>query len=140
MGKLRDSVLWTVVGILVTGGALPVNAHATGEPTGGMLDGQVFVGELGAQGQTAGTADEFSFHQGRFRSSACDEYGFGDAAYTAVLNEDTVNFESTTLSASNGTMQWTGRVTGVSVEGSAIWQKTPGGPVEPYWFKGTLKK
>ena len=50
------------------------------------LDGKSFVGEMGEKGKTKGDKDTFTFKDGRFRSTACDRYGFGDAPY-AVKEE-----------------------------------------------------
>ena len=50
---------------------------------GGALDGRRFDGIVLECGKTAGDADTLIFEGGRFRSTACDRYDYGDGAYTA---------------------------------------------------------
>lgn len=47
----------------------------------GTLDGKRFDGVFMERGKTSGDADTLTFRDGRFRSSACDKYGYSDAAY-----------------------------------------------------------
>ena len=47
-----------------------------------LLDGRRFDGIVLECGKTAGDADTLCFENGRFRSSACDRYGYGDGAYS----------------------------------------------------------
>ena len=47
----------------------------------GALDGKRFDGVFMERGKTSGDADTLTFRDGRFRSSACDKYGYSDAAY-----------------------------------------------------------
>jgi len=103
------------------------------------LDGKSFLGQMGQQGSEKGNPDEFIFKEGKFRSIACNPYGFGDAPYTASANEDMMTFEAETHSPTDGVMQWKGTVTGEKIEGTATWLKPGAAPVE-YWFKAELKK
>ena len=57
------------------------------------LDGRNFDGIVLKCGETSGDADTLSFKDGRFRSSACDPYGYGDGAYTATQSGEAIAFE-----------------------------------------------
>ena len=102
------------------------------------LDGMAFVGEVGKEGKASGDPDELIFGQGTFRSTACDQYGFGDGPYTAAVDGDTITFNAETVSAKEGRMEWSGTVTGVTLEGTAMWRKEGKAP-ETYWVHATLK-
>ena len=103
------------------------------------LDGQTFIGEVGKQGQPKGDKDTFVFKDGKFRSTACDPYGFKEASYqTALVGEVTI-FSATAVSPKEGQMMWRGSLKGDQLEGTATWVK-PGKPVVENWFKGKLKK
>ncbi len=47
-----------------------------------VLDGRNFVGIVLECGKTEGDADTIVFKDGRFRSTACDRYEYGDGPYT----------------------------------------------------------
>ena len=64
-----------------------------------ILDGRNFDGIVLKCGETSGDADTLIFKDGRFRSSACDPYGYGDGAYTATRSGETIAFEAETESA-----------------------------------------
>jgi len=104
------------------------------------FDGKNFVGEIGKKGEAKADKDEFIFKNGKFRSTACDPYGFRPGAYRAVggTNEPT-KFEAICTSPTDGKMTWRGMVKGDQIEGTALWEKPGQAPVEN-WFKGTLKK
>lgn len=105
----------------------------------GSLDGKTFVGKVGENGKKKGDKDELIFKDGRFRSTACDEYGFGDAPYTTAVNGDATTFEATTVSAKEGKMEWRGTVKGNALDGTFTWYPIGKDPVE-YWVKAQLKK
>ena|SRR5438552_469330 len=106
---------------------------------GGSLDGKTFSGTLTKKGKAKGNKDTFTFKDGKFRSTACDTYGFGDAAYMATAGGGGTAFEATTTSPKEGTMKWKGTVQGDAIEGTAVWVKA-GQKDADYTFKGTLKK
>lgn len=83
---------------------LPSPAHA--------LDGRRFDGIVLECGKTAGDADTLSFEHGRFRSTACDRYEYGDGAYTTTVAADTIAFEAETESPLYGKLRWHGVVRG----------------------------
>src|SRR3954471_21380358 len=65
-----------------------------------ILDGRNFSGIVLERGKTEGDADTIMFKDGRFRSSACDRYEYGDGPYTATAAGDSVSFEARTESPS----------------------------------------
>jgi hypothetical protein len=119
--------------------ATAANAAAAGSGSPGLLDGKSFAGELGEKGKAKGDKDEFVFKAGTFRSAACDAYGFGDASYRATREGASIAFTAETHSPKEGTMSWSGRVTGDHIEGTVTWAKEGKAPAE-YWFRAQLKK
>ena len=103
------------------------------------LDGKSFVGEMGEKGKTKGDKDTFTFKDGRFRSTACDRYGFGDATYAVKEEGGKMVVTAETTSKKEGVMQWTLTVDGDALTGSSIWTKGSKKPKE-YWVKASLKK
>ena len=77
-----------------------------------LLDGRRFDGIVLECGKTAGDADTLCFENGRFRSSACDRYGYGDGAYAAHETAGGIVFESETESPKYGQLRWHGVVHG----------------------------
>ncbi|HSI03922.1 MAG: hypothetical protein ACAI38_04485 [Myxococcota bacterium] len=105
----------------------------------GELDGKVFAVALAEKANAAKSDnDTLTFQGGTFRSSGCDQYGFGAASYTTSKAGDVITFESTATSPKEGTMIWKGTVKGNAVEGTALWQKKGQADIA-YVFKGTLK-
>jgi hypothetical protein len=105
----------------------------------GQLDGQRFECESGLKGKSADEKETLEFHGGRFHSVGCDEYRFETGAYTATRSAETVGFQSTTKSPTEGSIVWTGYVRGTEIEGTFVWTKTGQAPVD-YWFKGKRAK
>ena len=72
--------------------ALPLAAGrvlaATAMAQSSQLDGRRFEGVFLQRGKTSGDADTLLFQGGRFRSTACDRYGYSDAAYRVVAAGD----------------------------------------------------
>ena len=89
-----------------------------GQAPRGALDGRNFDGIVLKRGETSGDADTLSFKDGRFRSSACDPYGYGDGPYTATRSGDAVLFEAETESAQYGKLLWKGTVRGPRLDGT----------------------
>jgi len=83
-----------------------------------ILDGRNFDGIVLKCGETSGDADTLSFKDGRFRSSACDPYGYGDGAYTATRSGEAVLFEAETASPQYGKLLWKGVVHGPRLDGT----------------------
>lgn len=111
----------------------------------GSLDGKTFVVETGEKGKSGGDKDTLSFRDGNFHSVGCDQYGFGDGAYTSTMNGDAIQFEAVTTSPTKGKMTWKGTVKGDKIEVSYVWvdashwYKPNPKPLEK-WGKGELKK
>ena len=87
---------------------LPTSCH--------LLDGRRFDGIVLERGKTAGDADTISFEGGRFRSSACDRYGYEDGAYTARESAGGIAFECETESPKYGQLRWSGVVKGARMD------------------------
>jgi hypothetical protein len=83
-----------------------------------ILDGRRFDGVVLERGKTSGDADMLIFEGGRFRSTACDRYGYGDAAYAATVQGETVSFTAVTESPKYGQLRWKGVVNGERLDAS----------------------
>jgi hypothetical protein len=111
----------------------------------GTLDGKTFAVETGEKGKSGGDKDTLTFKDGNFRSAGCDQYGFGDGAYTSSVQGDSIQFEAVTTSTTKGKMTWKGTVTGDKIEVTYVWvdashwYKPNPKPLEK-WAKGDLKK
>jgi hypothetical protein len=82
------------------------------------LDGKSFDGVVLERGKTSGDADSLIFKDGRFRSTACDKYDYGDGPYTATTSGDGVTFEAETESPKYGKLLWKGVVRGPRLDGT----------------------
>jgi hypothetical protein len=82
------------------------------------LDGRTFEGVVLESGKTSGDADTLIFASGRFRSTACDRWEYGDGAYTAMVAGDTIAFEAETESPKYGKLLWKGVVRGRKLDGT----------------------
>ena len=91
---------------------------AAGQASRAALDGRNFDGIVLKCGETSGDADTLTFRDGRFRSSACDPYGYGDGAYTATRSGESIAFEAETESAQYGKLLWKGVVRGPRLDGT----------------------
>src|SRR5205085_9450792 len=88
------------------------NLHPRIQPLHHALDGKRFDGIVLERGKTAGDADTLTFEGGRFRSSACDRYDYGDGRYTTTVSGGEVAFECETESPRYGKLLWRGVVRG----------------------------
>ena len=82
------------------------------------LDGKTFHGIVLECGKTAGDADTLIFEGGRFRSTACDRYGYGDGPYSASADGAAISFEAETESVKYGKLRWRGVVRGARLDGT----------------------
>ena len=94
------------------------------------LDGRSFTGVFLERGKTSGDADTLTFKDGKFRSSACDKYGYSDAAYKATTVGDTMRFETETQSAKYGRLQWSGAVRGGKLDATVMMVRDGKSPIE----------
>ncbi|MGZ9058936.1 MAG: hypothetical protein ACXW14_06815 [Burkholderiaceae bacterium] len=106
---------------------------------GDALDGKRFDGVFMERGKTSGDADTLTFRDGRFRSSACDKYGYSDAAYKTSTLGDMTAFEAETESARYGKLQWKGTVRGDKLDATVISVRSGKQPVEN-WVVAAEKK
>jgi len=83
-----------------------------------VLDGRSFEGVVLERGKTSGDADTLIFNAGRFRSTACDQYGYADGPYTASVSGDTIAFAAETESPKYGKLLWKGVVRGHKLDGT----------------------
>ena len=111
MKILSDIRSLCVPALRVAGSAGAASARAS-------LDGRNFDGIVLECGKTSGDADTLIFQGGRFRSTACDQYGYGDGPYTATRSGETVTFEAETESPKYGKLRWTGVVRGARLDGT----------------------
>jgi hypothetical protein len=100
--------------------------------TTGLLDGRSFDGIVLECGKTAGDADTLRFKNGRFSSSACDRYGYGDGNYTASESAGAIAFEAETESAKYGKLMWRGVVRGARLDGTLTMMRD-GQPAGEKW-------
>lgn len=92
---------------------VPVS-HATN------LDGRSFHGVFLERGKTSGDADTLIFKDGRFRSTACDRYGYSDAAYKTTATAEAVRFEAETHSPKYGKLLWNGTIRGNKLDATVM--------------------
>jgi len=117
--------------------ALPVVAPALAQ--GSPLEGRRFEGVFLERGKTKGDADTLTFQGGRFRSSACDRYGYGDAPYRATMAGDTVTFEAETESPKYGKLLWRGTVRGDKLDATVLMPREGKAPIENWVVAGAAK-
>jgi hypothetical protein len=127
--------------LLVSLFAVPAQALAQAAS----LDGRSFVADAGEKGKAADEkGDVLTFAAGRFHSSACDQWGYGKAAYRASADGEAIGFETETSSEKDGRLVWKGTVRGDTIEGTFIhhpkgWFLNPNpAPVE-HWFRGKAR-
>jgi hypothetical protein len=109
------------------------------------LDGKAFVAEAGMKGKDADEkGDVITFKDGKFHSSACDQYGYGKGAYRASAAGEAMSFEAETTSEKDGRLVWKGIVRGDTIEGTFVhyrkgWLLNPNPEPQEHWFKGKAK-
>ena len=103
---------------------------------GASLDGRRFDGVFIERGKTSGDADTLTFQGGRFRSSACDRYGYSDASYKTSAAGDAIAFEAETVSPKYGKLQWRGTVRGDKLDATATALREGKAPVENWVVAG----
>jgi len=109
------------------------------------LDGRAFAAEAGLKGKAADEkGDVITFADGKFHSSACDQYGYNKGEYKATKAGEAIEFEAVTLSEKYGRNVWKGTVRGGEIEGTFVFYPKPGffnkNPApEEHWFKGKAK-
>ena len=84
----------------------------------GSLDGRSYDGIVLEAGQKTGDAETITFRNGRFHSSACDAYQYGEGSYQAQASGDAVTFSAETESPKYGKLRWQGVVRGKRLDGT----------------------
>jgi hypothetical protein len=108
---------------LVNLGAIALAALVPALAMAESLDGRSFQGVFLERGKTSGDADTLVFKDGRFRSSACDQYGYGDAPYRTTAAGDSVRFEAETASPKYGKLFWSGSVRGGKLDATVMMER-----------------
>ena len=103
----------------------------------GPLDGKTFSGTMGQKGKIDGQADGFVFKDGKFESTLCTTFGYGQGAYKTEAKADAIGFTAETASSDGGKMEWHGTVKGDQIAGTVI--SIENGTTTESWFKGKLK-
>lgn len=103
------------------------------------LDGKVFEGVFLAKGKTRGDADTLTFKNGRFHSSACDQYGYSDAVYKSAADGNAIRFEAETESPRYGKLRWSGFIRGEKLDATVMMIQEGKPPIEN-WVAAGLKK
>jgi hypothetical protein len=106
---------------------------------GSGLDGRRFEGVFLERGKTSGDADTLIFKDGRFRSTACDRYGYSDAPYKTTAAGDVVHFEAETESPRYGKLVWKGVVRDGKLDATAMAIRQGKAPVENWVVAGEKK-
>jgi hypothetical protein len=104
----------TVVAVALAAAAFPALAETQA------LDGRSFEGVFIERGKTSGDPDTLIFKNGRFRSIACDRYGYSDAPYKVVAAGDATRFEAETSSPKYGRLVWSGVIRGGKLDATAM--------------------
>ena len=124
----------TAVSIALAAAAvLPASAETSA------LDGRKFEGIFLERGKTSGDADTIVFQNGRFRSLACDQYGYSDASYRITPAGDGTRFEAETESAKYGKLVWRGVVRGAKLDATATMVRAGKSDIEN-WVVAAEKK
>jgi hypothetical protein len=131
----RRSLLLTgaVMGVGVGGASLRAWAQSAA------LDGRRFEGVFLERGKTRGDSDTITFDAGRFRSSACDKYGYSDAPYKTSPQGEAVAFEAETASPRYGKLVWKGFVRGDKLDATAMMVREGKPPIENWIVAGAVK-
>jgi len=104
------------------------------------LDGRTFQGVFLERGKTSGDADTLIFKDGRFSSTACDKYGYSDAAYKTMAAGDATRFEAETQSAKYGKLVWSGVVRGGKLDATVMMDQGNGKKPVENWVVAAEKK
>jgi hypothetical protein len=94
------------------------------------LDGRTFQGVFIERGKTSGDADTLIFKDGRFRSTACDRYGYSDAPYKTAGAGDNMSFEAETQSPKYGKLVWNGTIRGGKLDATVLMMRDGKTPIE----------
>ena len=127
--------LASILGLVAISAAVVPSAPAQANG----LDGRSFHGVFLERGKTSGDADTLTFKDGRFRSSACDRYGYSDAVYKTSKEGDALRFEAETESKKYGKLVWNGVVRGGKLDATVMMMQ-PGKSAIENWVVAGEKK
>lgn len=126
---MRSKTIWTTAITLFL---------LTSVASAGSLDGKTFTIMIDDPTVEEPYEDTLIFEDGKFRSVACDEYGFDWAPYTTqAMAGGIVRFEVTAESEEEGTNHWVGKAVEDRIEGQFTWTKEGQEPIE-YSFEGEV--
>lgn len=130
----------SALALALAGALVPVAQGQTAAPAAAptsSLDGRRFDGVFLPRGKTSGDADTLLFTGGRFRSTACDRYGYGDAPYRVSPSGDGLAFEAETESPRYGRLVWRGLIRGDHLHATATLQRDGKPPMENWVVAAT---
>ena len=133
LSMARRPLLLAALALAALPAAMPAFAQGTA------LEGRRFDGVFIQRGKTSGDADTLTFQGGRFRSSACDRYGYGDAPYRVTAQGDALVFETETESPKYGKLVWRGIVRGDKLDATATMPREGKAPIENWVVAGAVK-
>lgn len=99
---------------------------ATGRSS--VLDGRVFIGEIGGEvgdpSEKVHITDTWTFEQGNFLSSSCEDCGYPASPYQVHFEGDDIHFRSEAqCPVTDAQLVWEGTITGDRIEGVLTWTK-----------------
>jgi len=134
--RRRGTALWLLAAVLLFATLAWGRSNKAQPQRSGALDGtkwSVTITPL-AKGEKP-VADKLVFDRGMFDSTACHQYGFGKAAYTAKREKGATSFTSTTRNAKEEIIRWQGKVMGQKISGTMTWRAKQGA-AKNYKFAG----
>ena len=103
------------------------------------LDGTKISGDVKHPDETKPDPDTLIFKDGKFHSTACDEYGFGDGSYSTAARGDAVTFDAVTKNKDGNSIVWHGIVSGDKATATGLWSDSHG-KTDTFAFTGTVTK
>lgn len=110
------------------------------ESNDGPLDGLVFTGEFGPEGEPADRTDTLYFGNGRFWSENCIPCGFPPGIYRVRRADGAIRFQGKLHSPERGTFRYEGVVRGERISVSINWRRERWYWTidRDFWFRGVL--
>ncbi|MDA7430465.1 hypothetical protein PGB28_18545 [Primorskyibacter aestuariivivens] len=127
---LIQRLAWLPVLLILMGGGIFLRADSAGPETAflpatgqGPLDGMIFTGMLGPDGQPKDVEDTFVFAAGNFLSKECElRCDYPAKPYAAERTDTGWQFESLTKCPyKDATIHWRGTIVDDTVTGIATW-------------------
>ncbi len=120
--------LGLVIGILLANTCLTSNVvhAATGTFDGMQWSIKITPDDAAKKAGEKVSKDTMIFKSGQMTSTACVKYGFQPSNYIATGATTGSLFQTKQVSPKEGTMAWSGQVSGDTITGTAIWTKKNG--------------